>query len=681
MPLTHDPARLAAIGPDACRECHPNEVLEWRHSHHALANRPLDERIDGPRFAEPRPLRDGNMETLFYRTEEGFFIRVNEADGSVTEAELKGVLAYDPLQQYLAQFERGKLQVTSAAYDPAEDEWFEVYAGEDRLPGEWGHWIGRGMNWNANCAYCHMTEFDQGYDEIGDIYHSRWLQHGIACAQCHTGLEEHVATATLSDVGVAPRALTTVQQIDSCKTCHSHREQLTPDTFRPGDRYHDHFTLSLPDQPGLYFPDGQILDEVFVTASFEMSTMGHAGVTCFDCHNPHSLELTQPVANNMVCLQCHGSGKDGASMIEPLSHSRHPVGSTGFQCVECHMPHTVYMQRDPRRDHGFHSPDPLLTRELNIPNACSNCHQEEGLDWVIDHAEDWYGEALAQSNQRRRARLLHAIYEGANDRETGMRLLAEAQQEEIDAWRATMVGLMGPFLEMPEIRAYLQTAAGDPSPHVRTRVATVMSQVGLPEENAVMTALLEDDSRSVRLRAARFMDPGAVAGGALAAEWEDYLRFNADRVGVAFLLAERRRSQGRLPEARRMIRRAVELDRLSPGVYREAAILFSRLGDLAEAGQTLSAGLRVDPRDPGLLYSLALVRSEEGRAGEAVRLLRETVEVDPQFYRAWYNLAVALARAGELEAARNALRRSSPGISPIELQQMENYLRQIEASR
>ncbi|MDV7392741.1 cytochrome c3 family protein, partial [Arthrospira platensis SPKY1] len=175
-----------------------------------------------------------------------------------------------------------------------KDEWFDVFPGEDRLPGEWGHWTGRAMNWNSNCAYCHMTEFEKNYDPISDSYASRWLQHGIGCIQCHSGLEDHVRTATTTDAGILPTPLNVHQQLDSCRTCHSHREQLTPDTFRAGDYYNDHFLLSLPDQPGLYYPDGQVLDEVFVTGSFKMSSMGHAGVSCMDCHNPHSLELTMP---------------------------------------------------------------------------------------------------------------------------------------------------------------------------------------------------------------------------------------------------------------------------------------------------------------------------------------------------------------------------------------------------
>ena len=57
------------------------------------------------------------------------------------------------------------------------------------------------------------------------------------------------------------------------------------------------------------------------------------------------------------------------------------------------------MVRDLRRDHGFTSPDPVLTKELGIPNACTTCHQDKNVDWEIEAVEKWYG-----TNMNRRAR-------------------------------------------------------------------------------------------------------------------------------------------------------------------------------------------------------------------------------------------------------------------------------------
>ena len=50
-------------------------------------------------------------------------------------------------------------------------------------------------------------------------------------------------------------------------------------------------------------PTGSSDDEVYTYASFLQSRMHAAGVTCSDCHNPHTLKLR--AAGNAVCAQCH----------------------------------------------------------------------------------------------------------------------------------------------------------------------------------------------------------------------------------------------------------------------------------------------------------------------------------------------------------------------------------------
>ena len=84
--------------------------------------------------------------------------------------------------------------------------------------------------------------------------------------------------------------LTVKQMIDNCGSCHARREELTG-KFHAGEKFSDHYRLSLPDQAGLYYPDGQVKEEDYEFGSFTMSRMGNKGVTCLDCHNPHSGKL------------------------------------------------------------------------------------------------------------------------------------------------------------------------------------------------------------------------------------------------------------------------------------------------------------------------------------------------------------------------------------------------------
>ena len=75
-----------------------------------------------------------------------------------------------PLRQFLIPGPRGSFQATELAFDPHRGDWFDVYGAEDRRPGEWGHWSGRGMNWNSMCASCHNTRLRKNYDAKTDTY-------------------------------------------------------------------------------------------------------------------------------------------------------------------------------------------------------------------------------------------------------------------------------------------------------------------------------------------------------------------------------------------------------------------------------------------------------------------------------------------------------------------------------
>ncbi|NBB79599.1 MAG: hypothetical protein GVY36_09160 [Verrucomicrobia bacterium] len=654
FPYSHNPQKLAQTGPNACVNCHEQAVEDWKSSHHAKANRPVSVRRDAAAFTPAGQIIESGVTYEMTRVGDAFKLRVIADGGQAEEYDLVGVIGETPIRQYLAHLPGNRFQTMSASYDVINDEWVDVFAGEDRMPGEWGHWKGQGMNWNANCAYCHVTEYEKGFDYEGNIYHSTWIQQGIACAECHTGLEEHLAAAQAGDYTAGLAQLDRVQTQDNCVTCHSRRDQLTADAFLPGDAYHDHFSLSLPDQPGLYYADGQILDEVFVHASFEMSRMSHAGLTCMDCHNPHTLEPILPVQNNMLCMRCHESGVREAPIIEPVEHSFHPQGSTGNQCVECHMSETVYMQVDWRADHGFHSPDPLMTKEHGIPNACNKCHQDETVDWAVEHAEAWYGDKLANSRQRSRARAISQAY--ANNPAAVPALLDLAQDEEIPAWQATYTGLLANYLPNAQAEDHLRDMLDHESELVRERATVGIARI----ENGgpALIDKLGDKSRSVRIAASRGMEMRnqEVVDPVAAREWAEYLDFNSDRPQSLFIKANQANRQGKSQkEVLQHVQRAIDLDRVNPEMHHQGAILLSGAGLNKEARKQLFTGWELAPQDPRFPYSLGLLAAESNDLQTAVSYLEETVSMEPDFYRAWYNLSLAYSQLDRPEDARRAM--------------------------
>lgn len=660
FPFSHDPARVLAQGPQACAECHPGIYEDWQQSHHAKANRPISAKLDKAAFTPARRIVESGVTYELAFENERFELRVLDAHSQLNKVyELTGVIGYSPLKQYLAPLPDGRLQTISATYDVLQDRWVDVFEGEDRLPGEWGHWTGQGMNWNANCAYCHTTEYKKNFNFESNAYASTWTQQGIACAECHSGLEAHLLSArngaSASKI-IRPIALEPQQITDNCATCHSRRDQLTEDAFEVGDHYENHFGLSLPDQAGLYFADGQIRDEVFVHGSFSMSRMGHAGVTCLDCHNPHSNALILPAENNLLCMRCHESGLDNAPIIVPTEHSFHAANSTGNRCVECHMPKRTYMQVDPRADHGFLHPDPRLTQELGIPNTCNRCHEEESVDWAIEWSEKWYGKKLTDHRQRARARAIHAAH--AFQPEALNALFELLDSEDVPAWTATYTGLLAHYLPEQRTAARLRLLLKHESPLVRERAIRALGS--LPHEEIRLLEGLSDPMLNVRISAARTLETNnkPIPEGDAKAQWQAYLDFNADRPQSLMIQAyEAARKQDNV-STKKFLARAVEMDQANGAVYHQAAIILSTAGDPLSAEQYLKRGWKKDPDNPQFPYSLGLLAAESGKLELAVGYLEETVSSAPEFYRAWYNLSLAYGQLNRPKDAARAMQKA-----------------------
>ncbi len=143
-----------------------------------------------------------------------------------------------------------------------------------------------------------------------------------------------------------------------CARCHARRGQIHED-YVHGQPIGDDYRVALL-EGDLYFPDGQIKGEVYEYGSFIQSRMFDAGVTCSDCHDPHTLQLR--AEGNGVCLQCHLAQK-----YDSPKHHFHKPGSAGAQCVGCHMPTRTYMVIDDRRDHSIRIPRPDLSVKLGTP--------------------------------------------------------------------------------------------------------------------------------------------------------------------------------------------------------------------------------------------------------------------------------------------------------------------------
>ena len=639
-----------------CIACHEDSLKEWENSHHALAHRNTGGELDLEPFAE-LSLEVGHAKWKFTGGKEKPRIEWEDTldpDAQAIAGSPPMAIGLTPLVQYLLDTGNGRYQVPDLAWDPAKKEWFSIYGDQDRRPNEWGHWTQRGMNWNSQCAYCHFTGYKKNHDSETDAYKGEWIEQGVGCAQCHgPSRPNHGKDECIIDPA---KKYTREQWLHSCATCHARREEFNEE-FVIGDSFYDHYSLSLPSQPGLWFADGQQLDEIYKFSSLMMSKMGHKGVTCLDCHDPHAAEPIGgdiAVQTNALCMTCHAGGANGASIINPAEHTFHDAGTKGSSCVDCHMPKRPYMGRDPRSDHRFPIPDPLLTKELGTPNACNDCHSDKGLDWQIEWTDKWYGDKMKRP-ERERTRAVHAAQNG----KTGaLDMLLEANKtEEIDAWRATMLRLMEPWASDSRVVKQTNVAAQEGGPLARAAAAMLIGRRG--EDGPLLEKMLTDELRAVRLEAAWAAFERIPNDHPVIAETQKVARHQSDQPGGAMRMARIHMKLGQLSEAEKWFKRAAAWDQTSPAPRRDFAVFLSSMGRTKESVTWLDEAAKLAPTNAEIPYLAALAYAELGDPAKAESRLLEAVRIEPRFSRAYYNLGLLQNSQGKPQDAIASLQQAA----------------------
>jgi tetratricopeptide (TPR) repeat protein len=657
-PDEHVHAKYA--GSASCQKCHAAAFEKWQHSHHGLAERPVSQEKDHPAFSPKQTLSHGGETREAFVDADGLAkILAQGLDSKPRAYPVLRVIGDDPLRQFLIPAPGGRLQACSMALDPAKNEWFDVFGPADaRAPGDWGHWTGQGMNWNAMCAACHNTRLRKNYEPLTNSYHTTMAEMSVSCEACHGPLKDHVAWQEKRPTGLIKDPTLPQfnhdQAMETCAACHSRRAEISGDLI-PGDSFYDHFSLTVTDETETFYPDGQIRDENYEFTSFLSSRMQHAGVRCADCHDSHSGKLI--ATGNQLCMNCHAGSRAEfltAPVIDPVSHSHHGAESTENQCISCHMPATTYMQRHPRHDHSFSIPDPKLTKEAGVPNACNKCHSDKDADWAIASYKDFYGEKPDRAS-RTRALLVASARRGEPAARTGLiQLLAT---EPIPAWQATICHLLARWVADPDVTQALKAKLNSASPLVREAAVRSLGD-GMTEKNLALQPLLEDPARSVRVAAAWALLEQLDLSSRAGQELVHMLDLNADQPTGRMQLAQFSLRRGDSVAAIRQMRKAIEWDPNSPPLRHDLAVLLSTTGDALGAVDSLRKASKMEPENPDYHLALALALSATGAMKEATAELETTVRLDPQQARAWYNLGLARSAINQTREAIIALQKA-----------------------
>lgn len=623
-----------------CAACHTKEAADWAGSDHAWALRELDVIKDTAPFHGQRLTAHG-ADFRFYSNRAGQFLMQDKHTGAEYCAEW--VLGRTPLVQYLVKGKDNGWQVPSPSWDVNRNEWFDMFeddarlraeGGASRKVGDWGHWQGRGMNWNSQCAWCHTSHFRKNYDVKTDSFASTWKEPGVSCIQCHK-----VAASAADDgclVDKKDRKLTAAQMRDNCASCHARREELDED-FTVGDLFDNHFRLELPTQRGIFQANGMQLDEDYCETGLRLSRMGAAGVTCLDCHDAHTATLKLPQEDNSLCLRCHAAGTPvngtPTPIIDMSVHTPCPQGSKGARCVECHMPESSYMARDPRRDHSFNSPDPQLTVELGIPNACTMCHANMDASRAAEVVRKIYPQQKTEAT-RPRTRAVHAALEGAHNTAELLRL---CENEPVAAWRATLLELIAQQPANAATIAYARNAATDADPLVRAAAARLLKREALP--------LVEDKIKLVRRAAAWPLIDVLVRSpqySAVVKEQEQIALYRAEQPNGAMQLAVLAAAEGNKQEAERQYERAIKLDPAGLVAYMDYAVFLAQEGRLSDALTQMLAAAKLAPDNAEIQYRIGLLLAEMQQYEYALAAFERALKCDASHEKARYNRDILL---------------------------------------
>ncbi|MFQ5961771.1 MAG: tetratricopeptide repeat protein, partial [Candidatus Methylomirabilales bacterium] len=685
VPVQTPPATY--VGRQVCTTCHKREHDLWSGSHHDLAMQVATEETVLGDFNNATFTYHGVTST-FSKRDQKFFVRTDGPDGKLHQYDIKYTFGASPLQQYLIEFPDGRYQVLGIGWDsrPASDgghRWFHLYPDEKITHNDILHWTGPNQNWNYMCAECHSTNLKKNYDLEHDRYETTWSEIDVSCEACHGPGPRHVEWAQAvsrgeksqyegqkglvvqlkdpnkgtwdfdTETATAKRStpLQSHIQIETCARCHSRRAVIHDDYVHGRPLMDTHRPALLTE--ALYHADGQILEEVYVYGSFLQSKMYHAGVTCSDCHDPHSLKVH--AEGNALCAQCHLPKK----FDTPLHHFHKP-GSPGAQCVECHMPTKTYMVVDPRRDHSMRVPRPDLSVKLATPNACNGCHTDRGAQWAADAVAKWYGPG--RSGEPHFGEALHAGRKGLPDAGNAlMRLAGDGTQPNIA--RASALSLLRRYPSPASVRA-IQRGLEDDDPLVRLSALSTLEVLEPKDRFSIAYPLLNDPIRMVRIEAASVLAPAPrtmmtreqrASLDTAITEYIESQRVNADRPGSHLNLGVLYTRSGKFDKAEAAYRTALRIDPAFVQAYINLADLYRLEGRDDQGERILREALTIAPRDADVHHALGLLLVRQQRMSEAVKVLGQSATLRPDNPHYSYVYAVALHTTGRPKDAIKVL--------------------------
>ena len=365
----------AYVGSAACGDCHTSIYERWAKTR--MANVVTDPRVRPqvviPDFSKPDPLLTFKLDDVAFvygtKWKQRYFKKVGND--------------YFPLP---AQWDVNHKIWRAYFVQPNTDWWVPFYPA-DNMKRPTG----------PLCDGCHSVNYDVTTKTVKE-----W---NVGCERCHGPGGEHAANPTPLNI-INPAKLDYVRATDTCIQCHSQGQPLKnpiegqyydwPVGFHQGLNLKDFWKLEehkLGETTFTHFAEGTGHKNRMQGNDFVQSLMYKRGVSCFSCHDVHgtgnNADLIKPAGQ--LCFNCHGpSSPNGPHAPTIEAHTHHKNGSTGSDCVSCHMPKIEQTIADINvRSHTFNFITPEMTDLYKIPNPCTSCHADKTTAWARDIMKQW----------------------------------------------------------------------------------------------------------------------------------------------------------------------------------------------------------------------------------------------------------------------------------------------------
>lgn len=408
-----------------CKVCHEDHYASWSRTHHSRMTQDIKpETVQGD-FEKNNTFEYLGVTARMVRSGDKFWMNFRYADGRIENNEIYRTVGSRRIEQYVTR-RNGQYFRLPIAFDIERKRWMS-------LNGSFFHPDSDNFNqhvaqWDTNCVFCHNVKAQPNFNFNTRMAATEVAELGIACGACHGQGAEHAEMASspltrakwhLDDTAktgiVNPLKLDSDRGMMICGHCHGQRvpeptdrirEIMTKgDPFDAGEDLAEYYTpVSHETKIGnvsfeqRFWADGSPRLTAYEYQGVTQSacfTKGEPGnrISCNSCHTMHGGDIkgqiTEEKRTNIACTQCHTELAAEPAMTQ---HTKHLANSAGSSCYSCHMPEVVSGVMAFHKTHKITIPEPQLTIDKNVPNACNQCHVDQSANWTVDQAKAMWPE-------------------------------------------------------------------------------------------------------------------------------------------------------------------------------------------------------------------------------------------------------------------------------------------------